>query len=582
MTEKPQEIPPRDLYIYNVSPAILNEMTLMSFDSLTTQQAAPEVRSQEETSQVGCSSCKITWENATPSVKREHYKSDFHRLNCKRVFRGLGPIDEGEFDSMVETESISGSESEQDEPPLETIMESTSLNSSSSLETSTVSHLNTRTPFVNFKSTFLPDGKCLGAYKAIFSAKELNDDPLEALKRLNSGRKSGEISALFMIGGGHFAGAIISHTPKSGPIDQSVDVVVSKTFHRYTTRRKQGGSQSASDNANGKANSAGSSLRRYNEQALSMDVRELLKQWRGYLDKAHTIYIRANAAASRNIIVGWEKSPISVSDPRIRSFPFTTKRPTSSELKRAWINLAYLHVLDTPKVDESRKLKAEREKEALLKSQSDQKKKQEDVLSDEEKHTVEVVQLIKKSRAPGLVNYIRKKGLSVDMLLAPEGDFASTPTMLHLASSVGSAHMVHVLLTTLKADPTRINVAGKTAYEIAPSVCKNVFQTARFTLGESYCDWKAARVGEPKSKEQIASEEAAQKEEDEKAERKVHAEQLEKQKAQDLQNFESRFGREKRLPQMSQQVNLSSLSNDQRMRLMREQRARAAEARFKQ
>lgn len=63
-----------------------------------------------------------------------------------------------------------------------------------------------------------------------------------------------------MLGGGHFAGAVFNYlTP-----------VVHKTFHCYTVRAGQGGSQSSKDGKSGGSHpkSAGASLRRYNEQAL--------------------------------------------------------------------------------------------------------------------------------------------------------------------------------------------------------------------------------------------------------------------------------------------------------------------------
>lgn len=66
--------------------------------------------------------------------------------------------------------------------------------------------------------------------------------------------------AVIMLGGGHFVGAIFKYlTP-----------VVHKTFHSYTVRAGQGGSQSSRDNKSGGSHpkSAGASLRRYNEQAL--------------------------------------------------------------------------------------------------------------------------------------------------------------------------------------------------------------------------------------------------------------------------------------------------------------------------
>ena len=46
-----------------------------------------------------------------------------------------------------------------------------------------------------------------------------------------------------------------------------------KTFHRYVVRQKQGGVQSSKDSAGRAPKSAGASLRRYNENALSKDIK---------------------------------------------------------------------------------------------------------------------------------------------------------------------------------------------------------------------------------------------------------------------------------------------------------------------
>jgi hypothetical protein len=69
--------------------------------------------------------------------------------------------------------------------------------------------------------------------------------------------KFGPKWAVLMLGGGHFAGAVFV----------SGAAVVHKTFHCYTVRAKQGGSQSSADNRSGTSHpkSAGASLRRYNQ-----------------------------------------------------------------------------------------------------------------------------------------------------------------------------------------------------------------------------------------------------------------------------------------------------------------------------
>ena len=171
-----------------------------------------------------------------------------------------------------------------------------------------MSHLNTKSPFILFGSPLVPADKAIGVYKAVFSPSQLNN-PTENLHFPKTGK-----SALFMIEvailpvplfpthAKHSRGN--APTTKESIQEQAVDIIQSKTFHRYTTRRKQGGSQSASDNARGKANSAGSSIRRYNEQALIQEVRELLHDWKNQLAECTAIYIRANGASNRKILVG--------------------------------------------------------------------------------------------------------------------------------------------------------------------------------------------------------------------------------------------------------------------------------------
>ena len=140
-----------------------------------------------------------------------------------------------------------------------------------------------------------------------------------------------------MIGGGHFAAIIVSLIPKlvknhQGQEERQVDVVASKTFHRYTTRRKQGGAQSANDSAHGNAQSAGSSLRRYNEAALQKEVRELLASWKDELERCELIFIRATGTTNRRTLFGYEGAVLKNNDSRIRGFPFTTRRPVFSSL----------------------------------------------------------------------------------------------------------------------------------------------------------------------------------------------------------------------------------------------------------
>lgn len=144
--------------------------------------------------------------------------------------------------------------------------------------------------------------------------------------------------AILMCGGGHFAGALFD-----GPA-----MAASKTFHRYTTRRKQGGSQSANDQAKGKANSMGAQLRRYNERALQQDVRDQMAEWRVQLAACHRIFIVVPSRQGRAALFEGDDAPLQSGDPRVHRVPFTTRRPTKSEVERIHRRLGIVALSATP------------------------------------------------------------------------------------------------------------------------------------------------------------------------------------------------------------------------------------------
>jgi hypothetical protein len=168
----------------------------------------------------------------------------------------------------------------------------------------------------------------------MFDEEDLREDALALLRynQLPAAKPPKRTVALIMIGGGHFAAIIVSLVPKiikdhKGGEEWQVDILASKGFHRYTTRRKQGGSQAAHDSGRGNAHSAGAGLRRHNEAALQKEIREMLQSWKDELAKCELIFIRATGSANRKTLFGYEGAVLKSSDKRIRGFPFTTKRP---------------------------------------------------------------------------------------------------------------------------------------------------------------------------------------------------------------------------------------------------------------
>ncbi|GMG19172.1 unnamed protein product [Ambrosiozyma monospora] len=608
-----------ELYVRTLKEDLLNSLQLMYFDSLTFEEKTKEdytnskpltLENLQLHSQV---SPVVPKPRVSKSVKNEDAEklNDFERYNRKRVSTGSSPLTEEEFEKVMDTLSLSGSDSSSDEEDdvdfykRESKLDSVMETSESSIQSS-VSFLNTRSPFVLFKSPLLPPGKCFAVYKTTLEATLPNAEPLSYLKNLNSSSEKSklktETSALFMIGGGHFAGAIISHQPlktkgnQGTPQElqlQSVQLLEHKTFHRYTTRRKQGGSQSAMDNAKGKANSAGSNLRRYNEQALQQDVRELLALWKPQLDHCQNIFIKASGAAGHKTLVGYPGASIASGDKRVKIFPFTTKRPTSNEIKRAWVELNYLKIQDIPNSSRSAFDKQERQKELLEKSKKQPKKSTpQAVHSDPDvKLSGDLVALLKKSKAPALISFLKKNKVDVNFTLTPKPDYHNTPTMLHYASNHGLNHMVQILLNNLKADPTIQNEHGKVAAQIAHDVqTKYTFEVVRGQLGEEYCDWvNAAKVENVKTREEVEQINKAAFERESEQKKQSHAQELENFKKEQEQRRVDQFGQGRKLtsstpivaPKKTEEQNLNSLTAQQRMRVMREQRARAAEARMK-
>ncbi|OWB54774.1 hypothetical protein B5S28_g628 [[Candida] boidinii] len=622
----------KDRYLFNLQNDILSSLKLMYFDSLTLEEISEEkgkkymLEHSEDLNFLSLSHnpiiVKPTPRRKINDKKNENDVSDpednkhFIKYNEKRKERNLEPMSEENFEKIMDQLSLSGSETEssEDEEGLLNDNDSESKdtnkdpastktsNISSEGQDSSISFLNTRSPFVLLKSADLPDEFCYGLYKTTVNALSPKADPLGVLrqwnKQENKSKLADKMSALFMIGGGHFAGAIISHKPietkgnKGTPQElelQSVSLLEHKTYHRYTTRRKQGGSQSAMDNSKGKAKSAGSTLRRYNEQELTKDVRDLLAQWKPLLDKCENIFIKASGATSHKTLIGYPDAPIVTGDPRIKAFPFTTKRPTTSEIKRAWCELTHLHIMKKPTADTKAREKILKLQQSLENSKQTNANHLANKVeeTENEKHTNELISLLKKSKAPALINYVRKNKLSPSFQFEPTSKYFKTPTMLHYASANGFSHMCLILLKNLKADPTIKNAAERTAFELAnQKQTKYNFQIARNDLGESYCNWEDAGVPEPMTKEQVdvILKETLDNEEQEKE--ALMQQGLKEAKEKIEEDKLKRFGQPKYLNTglsnvVTEEMNLNSLTPEQKMKVMREQRARAAEARMK-
>lgn len=463
-----------------------------------------------------------------------------------------------------------------------------------------------------FSSPLLPEKNYFGMYRAILTGEEQRqNDLVEVLKNkqvepisIPKPAKDGTMPEiaykgphifLCMIGGGHFAAMVVSLAPRPGKggattMNREATVLAHKTFHRYTTRRKQGGSQSANDNAKGNAHSAGSGLRRYNEQALTQDVRALLEDWKGLIDTSELLFIRATGSTNRRTLFGpYDGQVLRHNDTRLRGFPFSTRRATQNELMRSFIELTRLKVREIDPAREPSKDSERAPTPAKATSQKPAKPK----LSEEEEtallHTSQLQAFIRRSKLPGLLSYLKNNEMSPDFEFQPPELNHHAPMPLHLAASQNSAPLVLGLLTRGEADPQIQNREGKTAFELAGDrSTRDAFRVARSELGEAKWSWDAAKVPPPMTKAEAEGRDDREKKEASQKEAERRKAEEERLRSEEPTLAERKKAKANALaagltktPQERREEEARGLTPEMRMRLERERRARAAEARLK-
>lgn len=592
----------------------------------------PELAAQESAiaSSTLCSLCNVGYRNV--EEQRGHVRSDHHRYNLKAQLRGNAPLDEVQFAKAVGEldESISGSESSESEDDdaeggtdttlTALLKRQAKLSGPNEEAATTVKGGTAKQPLFWLSSSGLPSNKSLGIYRAIFSTIEQDEPghlvetlrnkqltPIKARTNNSQAQQNPQASSphifMCMIGGGHFAAMLVSlapeiHRKQGGVEERQARVIAHKTFHRYTTRRKQGGSQSASDASRGAAHSAGSSLRRYNEAALEKDIRELLADWKEMIDSAELLFIRATGKTNKRILFEkYDNHVLKQNDPRLRGFPFNTRRATQGELMRCFKELTRIKVSE---IDEAALAAAAAAAEAKKKEDSKpstpRPQPQKQKLSKEEEeallHTSQIQALVRRSKVPALMSYLSNNSISPTFTFTPADSPQNfrCPTPLHLAANLNSPAVVTALLTRAEADPTTVNNEGRTPFELAGDrSTRDAFRISRHELGESKWDWAAAKVPSALSKADAdgrAERERKVAEEEESNRRKTDLDRLKKEDIErEAQQRASKGGRTlgavEKTAAEKRDEETRGMTPEMRMRLERERRARAAEERFR-
>ncbi|KAF5877655.1 putative ankyrin repeat-containing protein [Botrytis fragariae] len=666
MEQRKEDITRRPLYVYDLPQDILSTLARKddsndSNDDTYQADTNPPTDTTERVIQTkpgdvgskSCSLCGVTF--YTVGDQKSHVRSDFHNYNLKQKIRGAKAVTEIEFEKLVGDldESLSGSDSsdtEEDEEDggrkettLSSLLKKQAVIASTSNEFDDNPGLRKRTrgsgkaPMIWFTTPTMPKNTYLGIYRAIFTNEELEKEtPMhEIVQRKQLSPKpqikvpvssegvplpesyKGPHIFMCMIGGGHFAAMVVSLAPKqvknpqatTGPLTKEAVVLAHKTFHRYTTRRKQGGAQSANDSAKGAAHSAGSSLRRYNEQALQDEVRQLLTSWKGMIDTSELLFIRATGTTNRRTLFGpYDDQVLKQNDPRIRGFPFSTKRATQNELMRSFVELTRVKILEVDEealaakraaiLSAQQSLAAKKEAAAASKSQAKR-------LTEEEEtallHTSQLQSLIRRSKLPALLSYLQTNSVSPNFHFQPEEQNYHAPTPLHLAASLNSKLLVEGLLLKGNADPTIKNGDGKTAFELCGErSTRDAFRVCRYELpSPKGYTWENSNVPSGLSREEAGKRDAREKEEENKKkmeEKRIDDERLakeeeERERERNLKGggkFSSRGGKGKIVGagvqasgQEKREQEMRDMTPEMKMRVERERRARAAEERMK-
>ncbi|KAI1080175.1 hypothetical protein F5B20DRAFT_541081 [Whalleya microplaca] len=653
MDKKPDDLLRRPLYVYDLPAEVLSTLTLKedANESQAETNGDPATETPDEShnspseSLVGSQSCSLCSLSFTGlQEQRSHLKSDLHHYNLKQKLRGLKPVSEADFEKLIEDldESLSGSDSSDsdedvdDEARKESTLTALLKKQATLAERRNNSNTegeskededgyprkkqrgNGKPPLLWFTSPLLPENNYFGVYRTIFTSEDTKNesDAVDIIKKKQlapipipkPGPDGNFAPAVYkgphiflcMIGGGHFAAMVVSLAPRqtkhksAGPMNREATVLAHKTFHRYTTRRKQGGSQSANDNAKGNAHSAGSTIRRYNEQALTDEVRLLLQDWKGLLDTSELLFIRATGSTNRRTLFGpYEDQVLRGNDPRIRGFPFSTRRATQNELMRSFIELTRLKVREIDPAQATKTQQATQTKATPAKPPKPAAPK----LTEEEEtallHTSQLQAFIRRSKLPALLSYLKSNDLPADFLFQPADSQQNyhAPTPLHLAASQNIAPLVSGLLVKGGANPTLKNGEGKTAFELAGDrATRDAFRVARDEAGESKWDWEAARVPPAlKRAEAEKRDERERKESDRKEAERRKAEEARLQREGPKVPDSNGKGRGRSIldsgvqksAQDRREEEARGLTPEQRMKLDRERRARAAEERFR-
>ncbi|PKI85944.1 hypothetical protein MVES_000574 [Malassezia vespertilionis] len=445
-----------------------------------------------------------------------------------------------------------------------------------------------------------------------------------------------------MQGGGHFAAAVVAlniYSPqrseraraKGSRVERGIVVLAHKTFHRYTTRRKQGGAQSAQDASGKHAKSAGANLRRYGEAQLRHDIHSLLGRpgWRALIAKSEQVWVRTSMRAANGVLWHWpgsQTSPLDAPyrDRKLSHIPIPTKRPTLGEIMRCFFELTRVKVAHlTP---EQLAAQDDAEREAIARAlRADaaghlppppppttrpRKSKPDRVEAKRHERWERLVAMVRKGKLDTLAQFLARH--EEDLLVAPDGRAAidaplpdwwqrankhAKPvpgTLLQLAAAADQPEIVQYLLVERRADPTlpvpqnddTSKAALRTAYDLCGTKASRAVFRRLMAEQPFWWDWGGMEQGGARVPSALTpAMQEAQASKTRSRRNAMREKMRERDEAKAPSVPEPAPAPAPALPWHATQkpgasVSDAGLSEEVKMRIEREKRARAAEARI--
>ncbi|KAJ0860637.1 hypothetical protein HanRHA438_Chr13g0625811 [Helianthus annuus] len=278
------------------------------------------------TERLTCNTCNYSFHSLHD--QRSHFKSDFYRFNIKLSIAGKDTIKEDDFDEWSSNSLLKDDDNREFGGHGDL---------SRGLLGSTKQKVYIRLPngeSVSFwKCLLLGDNEKIRFEHDLSGPIKDDDTPFltvrEVIEKLlnviNEPRNNTCLRVILLASAGHFAGCVFDGNT----------VVTHKTFHRYVVRAKAGKKQSSEDAGGNIAHSAGASIRRHNELALTKDIRELLTAWKPYFDLSTAVFIHAPSHNRKQLFNG-ENPCFRCQKHVIRHIPLTVQRPTFKEAQRLY------------------------------------------------------------------------------------------------------------------------------------------------------------------------------------------------------------------------------------------------------